>query len=104
MSSSTMSNSSARAHGIASVMRKEAAFENKPNHMRHVENQIKYADAVGEATFEKMKTWIAQELPKMIQAELSKPSNQIKVQARVDQNSLKETKRTISDFLKSIFH
>ncbi len=38
-----------QALGIAGVMRQEAAFENKPNHMRHVENQIKYADAVGEA-------------------------------------------------------
>ncbi len=40
------------AQGIADVMKTEAAWENKPNHMRHVEHQIEYANAVGEAVFQ----------------------------------------------------
>ena len=104
MSSSTKGNASARANGIANVMRKEAAFENKLNHVRHVENQIQYADAVAEAMFEKTKEYVAQEVPKLIQAELAKPSSHFKVLTKVDEKSLKESKRTIVDFLKSIFH
>ncbi len=93
-----------RAYGIARTMRMEAAWEGKDNHSRHVENQIAYADAVGEATFEKMKAWVAQQVPKMIQQELSKPSNQVKVVAKVDEKSLSDAKRKITDMLKSLFH
>ena len=101
-----MAISAARGHayGIADVMRKEAAWENKPNHMRHVENQIKYADAVGEAVTQELKEWVMKELPALIQKELSKPQNQVKVVAKVDEKSLSDAKRKISDMLKSIFH
>ena len=93
-----------RAQGIAGVMKSEAAWENKPNHMRHVEHQIEYANAVGEAVFQQMKAYIDKELPGMIQKELSKPSSQVKVVAKVDEKSLNEAKKKISDLFKSIFH
>lgn len=93
-----------QAFGIAGVMRQEAAFENKPNHMRHVENQIRYADAVGEAVSQELKEWVMKEVPVLIQKELSKPQNQVKVVAKVDEKSLSDAKRKISDMLKSIFH
>ena len=93
-----------RAGGIASVMKTEAAWENKPNHMRHVEHQIEYANAVGEAVMQQMKEWIAKELPMMIQKELSKPNNKIKIETKVDEKSLSDAKRKITDMLKSIFH
>lgn len=67
-----MSIARGRASTIASTMRKEAAFENKPNHVRHVENQIKYADSVGEAVTQELKEWIAAELPIMIAKEVEK--------------------------------
>lgn len=72
--------------------------------MRHVENQIKYADAVGEAVMQELKEWVMKEMPLMIQKELSKPQNQVKVVAKVDEKSLSDAKRKISDMLKSIFH
>ena len=40
----------------------------------------------------------------MIQKELSKPQSQVKVVAKVDENSLNEAKKKISDLFKSIFH
>ena len=39
----------------------------------------------------------------MIQRELSKPNNQIKVQAKVDEKSLADTKKKISDVIRSLF-
>ena len=59
--------SRARAYGIARTMQMQAAWEGKDNHVRHVENQIAYADAVAEAALEQMKEWVAQQVPKMIQ-------------------------------------
>ena len=81
----------------------QAAWEGKDNHTRHVENQIAYADAVAEAAFERMKAWVMAELPGLIQKELSKPQSQVKIQAKVDEKSLSEAKRKISDMFKSIF-
>ena len=92
-----------RAYGIARTMRMQAAWEGKDNHTRHVENQIAYADAVAEAAFERMKAWVMAELPGLIQKELSKPQSQVKIQAKVDEKSLSEAKRKISDMFKSIF-
>ena len=92
------------AYGIARTMRMEAAFEEKDNHTRHVENQIAYADAVAEAAFEKMKAWVMKEVPALIQKELSKPQNQVKVVAKVDEKSLSDAKKKITDMLKSLFH
>ena len=61
---------SGRAAGIANVMRTEAAFENKPNHMRHVENQINYTNAQCEATALQLKSWVLAEVPKIVRQEL----------------------------------
>ena len=93
-----------RAAAIAHVMKTEAAFENKPNHIRHVENQIRYVNAVCEATTEEMKEQIMAELPKMIQEEIEKALQKPQVQVKVDERSLSETRKKISDMLKSIFH
>ena len=51
-----------------------------------------------------MKAYIDKELPGMIQKELSKPSSQVKVVAKVDEKSLNEAKKKISDLFKSFFH
>ena len=99
-----MNNEWGRAAGIAHVMRAEAAAENKPNHVRHVEHQIEYTNAACEAIKKELMEWTAKELPAMIQKELSKPNNQVKVQAKVDEKSLSDCKRKITDMLKSIFH
>ena len=99
-----MSAARGQAYGIASVMRQEAAFENKPNHMRHVENQIRYADAVGEAVTQEIKEWIMKELPQMIAKEVEKYMQKPQVKVKMDERSLSEAKRKISDMLKSIFH
>ena len=93
-----------KALGIAGVMRQEAAFENKPNHMRHVENQIKYADAVGEAVMQELKEWVMKEVPQMIAKEVEKYMQKPQVKVKVDERSLSEAKRKISDMLKSLFH
>ena len=103
-----MSSEWGRATGIAHVMRVEAAAENKANHVRHVEHQIEYTNAACEATKKELMEWVkellAKELPGMIQKELSKPSGQVKVQAKVDEKSLSDCKKKITDMLKSIFH
>ena len=93
-----------RASAIAGVMRQEAAFENKPNHVRHVENQIKYADSVGEAVTQEIKEWVAKELPIMIAKEVEKYMQKPQVKVKVDEKSLAEAKRKISNLFKSIFH
>ena len=93
-----------QALGIAGVMRQEAAFENKPNHMRQVENQIRYADAVGEAVMQEIKEWVMKELPQMIAKEVEKYMQKPQVKVKVDERSLSEAKRKISDMLKSLFH
>lgn len=93
-----------RAAGIAHVMKTEAAFENKPNHVRHVQHQIEYTDAMCEATEMEIKEWVAKEVPKMIRAEISKLNQNAKMQVKVDERSLMEAKKKITDMLKSIFH
>ena len=98
------SNARARAFGVKRTMEIEAAYENKPNHVRHVQHQTEYADAVGEAVLEEAKEWFMKEAPSLIQKELSKPSNQVKVVAKVDERSLSDAKKKITDMLKSIFH
>ena len=99
-----MSAARGRASAIAGVMRQEAAFENKPNHVRHVENQIRYADSVGEAVTQEIKEWVVKELPTMIAKEVEKNMQKSQVQVKVDEKSLAEAKRKISDLFKSIFH
>lgn len=92
------------ASAIAGVMRKEAAFENKPNHLRHVENQIRYADAIGQAAVEEVKAWVMKELPQMVQKAVEDSVRQQQVKVKVDEGSLAEAKRKINDLFKSIFH
>ena len=104
MSLSTADIASGRAATISHVMRTEAAFENKPNHMRHVENQINYTDAQCAATELRMKAWVAAEVPKIVQRALKDPKNQATIEAKVDEKSLSEAKRKITDMIKSIFH
>ena len=99
-----MSAARGRASAIAGVMRQEAAFENKPNHVRHVENQIKYADSVGEAVMQELKEWVMKEMPKMIQKAVEEYMQKPQIKIKVDERSLAETKRKISDLFKSIFH
>ena len=95
---------SGHANTIAQKMKLEAAYENKPNHVRHVENQINYTNAQCEATALQLKSWVIAEVPKMIQQELDKPKNQVKIETKVDEKSLNEAKRKITDMIKSIFH
>ena len=59
-------------------MRLEAALEGKPNHERHVENMIKYADAIAEAAAQQAMAQIKQELPLLVQQELAKEQNRPK--------------------------
>ena len=98
-----MSAARGQALGIAGIMRQEAAFENKPNHMRHVENQIKYADAVGEAVMQELKEWVMKELPQLIAKEVEKYMQKPQVKVKVDEKSFAEAKRKINELFKSIF-
>lgn len=98
-----MSAARGRASAIAGVMRQEAAFENKPNHVRHVENQIRYADSVGEAVTQEIKEWVAKELPIMIAKEVEKYMQKPQVKVKVDEKSMAEVRRKVSDLFKSIF-
>ena len=99
-----MSAARGRASAIAGVMRQEAAFENKPNHVRHVENQIRYANSVGEAVTQEIKEWGTKELPIMIAREIEKYMQKPQVKIKVDESSFAEAKRKISELFKSIFH
>ena len=104
MGLSTADIASDRAAVISHVMRTEAQLENQPNHMRHVENQIRYTDAQCAATELRMKAWVAAEVPKIVQRVLKDPKNQATIEAKVDEKSLSEAKRKITDMIKSIFH
>ena len=93
-----------RAHSIAGTMRTEAGFENKPNHVRHVENQIRYADSVGEAVTQEIKEWVAKELPIMIAKEVEKYMQKPQIKVKVDERSFAEAKKKVSELFRSIFH
>ena len=99
-----MSLARGRASAIAGIMRSEAAFENKPNHVRHVENQIRYADSVGEAVIQEVKEWVAKELPTMIAKEVEEYMQKPQAKVKVDEHSFSEAKRKINELFKSIFH
>ena len=104
MGLSTADIASDRAAVISYVMRTEAQLENQPNHMRHVENQIRYTDAQCAATELRIKAWVASEVPKIVQRVLKDPRNQVAIETKVDEKSLAEAKRKITDMIKSIFH
>lgn len=93
-----------RAMVIAHKMQLEAAFENKPNHVRHVQNQIDYANAVAEAYNARWEQWVKTELPKMIGDCVDMRMKNGTIEAKVDEKSLQETKKKITEMLKSIFH
>ncbi len=99
-----VSSSRGRAAGIAHTMRAQAAFENKPNHVQHVENQIAYADSVGEAVSQELKEWVMKEMPMMIEKAVEKYMQKPTVKVKVDEHSLAETKNKISSMLRSLFH
>ena len=99
-----MSAARGRASAIAGAMRTEAAFENKPNHVRHVENQIRYADSVGEAVTQEIKEWVAKELPIMIAKEVEKYMQKPQVKIKVDERSFAEARKKVSELFRSIFH
>ena len=92
-----------KARFIANKMRMEAALEGKPNHERHVENMIQYADAVAEAAVQQATVQMRQELPLLIQQELAKEQNRPKIVAQVDEKSVATAKKKIADMIKSIF-
>ena len=95
---------SSRAMMIAHRMQLEASAENKPNHIRHVQNQIDYANAVAEAYNARWEQWVKTELPKLIDERIEKYMKHGTIEAKVDEKSLQEAKRKISDMFKSVFH
>ena len=93
----------ARAIMIAHQMKLQAAAEKHPQHERHVENQINYANAVAEAYNDNWKLWVERDLPKLIDQEIEKYMRQSKIEPKVDEKSLAEAKRKITEMVKSIF-
>ena len=85
-----------RARSIEHTMQMEAAAEGKPNHVRHVQHQIDYADAMAEHNFKRMQEWVRQEVPKLVRQEIQKQT----VQVELDEKSVNEVKRKVSDLLK----
>ena len=84
-------------------MKLQAAAEKHPQHERHVENQINYANAVAEAYNDNWKLWVERDLPKLIDQEIEKYMKTSKIEAKVDEKSLAEVKKKISEMVKSIF-
>ncbi len=99
----TGNSSSGNAASIAHTMRAEAAFENKPNHVRHVENQIAYANAVAENALRTMQEWVNKEVPIMVRKEVDKYLESSKTKVKVDENSLAEAAKKVRNMIKSIF-
>lgn len=94
---------SGQAMAIAHVMQTEAAFENKPNHVRHVQNQIDYTNAVAEAYNARWEQWAKTALPKMIDERIALFLKQSTIEPTVDEKSLQAAKKKITDMLNSIF-
>lgn len=88
---------------IAHQMQLQAAVEGKPNHIQHVENQIDYTNAIAETYNEQWKQWVSTELPKMVRHEVEKCLNAREIQIKVDEQSVKTARATVSDLMKSIF-
>ena len=84
-------------------MKMQAAAEKHPQHERHVDNQINYANAVAEAYNDNWKMWVERDLPKLIDQEIEKYMRQSKIEPKVDEKSLAEAKRKITEMVKSIF-
>ena len=95
---------SGKAMGIAHKMHVEAAFENKPNHVRHVQNQIDYTNAVAEAYNARWEEWAKSALPKLIDERIALFMKQSTIEPKVDEKSLQAAKKKITDMLNSIFH
>ena len=94
---------SGRAMAIASNMQLEAAFENKPNHVRHVQNQINYTNAVAEAYNAHWEQWATSTLPKLIDERIAAFMKNSTIEPTVDEKSLQACKKKITAMLDSIF-
>ena len=84
-------------------MKMQAAAEKHPQHERHVDNQINYANAVAEAYNENWKLWVEKDLPRLIDQEIENYMKTSKIEAKVDEKSLAEVKKKITEMVKSIF-
>lgn len=81
----------------------EALAENHPQHVIHVQNQIAYADAVGQATYDAIMNYIDANLPKMIEEAILKMQKEQKVQVELDEKSVQTVKAKITNLIKSLF-
>ncbi len=88
---------------IAHQMQLQAAVEGKPNHIQHVENQIDYTNAIAETYNEQWKQWVSTELPKMVHQEVERCLNSREIRIKVDEQSVRTARATVSDLMKSIF-
>ena len=68
-----------------------------------MDNQINYANAVAEAYNENWKLWVEKDLPRLIDQEIEKYMKTSKIEAKVDEESLAEVKKKITEMVKSIF-
>lgn len=68
-----------------------------------MDNQINYANAVAEAYNENWKLWVEKDLPRLIDQEIEKFMKTSKIEAKVDEKSLNEVKKKITEMVKSIF-
>ena len=94
---------SSRAFGSAHTMQTEAAFEGKPNHVRHVQNQIDYTNAVAEAYNARWEQWASSDLPKLIDERIAAFMKNSTIEPKVDEKSLQACKKKITAMLDSIF-
>ena len=97
------SNFGGRAMAIVHTMHMEAAVENKPNHVRHVQNQIDYTNAVAEAYNAQWEQWARTELPKLIDERIAAFMKNSTIEPKVDEKSLQTCKQKITAMLDSIF-
>ena len=88
---------------IAHQMQLQAPVEGKPNHIQHVENQIDYTNAIAETYNEQWKQWVSTELPKMVHQEVERCLNSREIRIKVDEQSVRTARATVSDLMKSIF-
>ena len=68
-----------------------------------MDNQINYANAVAEAYNENWKLWVEKDLPRLIDQEIEKFMKTSKIEPKVDEKSLNEVKKKITEMVKSIF-
>ena len=96
-------NVGARAFALAYTMQFEAAAEGNPNHVRHVQNQVNYTNAVAEAYNAHWEQWAATVLPKLIDERIAAFMKNSTIEPKVDEKSLQTCKQKITAMLDSIF-